>query len=110
VGLGGGVVTQGENAVSSWSTTQGSQANTCSQAQPSTGGVPRRVGSYIRIILSLGVWFCDHSEWWGVWWLWRWCGVTKVTVGGHAAPPWEEGLGLLVVELIFTYVCVSLYQ
>jgi hypothetical protein len=28
----------------------------------------------------------------------------------EAAPPWEVGLGLLVVELIFTYVCVSLYQ
>jgi hypothetical protein len=45
------------------------------------------------------MWFCDHSEWWGVWLL-----VVE------AAPPWEVGLGLLVVELIFTYVCVSFYQ
>jgi hypothetical protein len=83
--------------------------------------MPRRVGSYIRIIVSLYMWFCDHSEWWAVW-LWKhgwgippvFCGnptrVFLTAVGGHAAPPWEVGLGLLVVELIFTYVCVSLYQ
>jgi hypothetical protein len=38
------------------------------------------------------------------------CGfVTTLSGGvcGCAAPPWEVGLGLLVVELIFTYVCVS---
>ena len=34
----------------------------------------------------------------------------QVTVGGCAAPPWEVGLTFGVVELIFTYVCVSLYQ
>jgi len=32
--------------------------------------------------------------------------VFLTAVGGRAAPPWEVGLGLLVVELIFTYVCV----
>lgn len=41
------------------------------------------------------------------------CGfVTTLSGGlcGDAAPPWGVGLGLLVVELIFTYVCVCFYQ
>jgi hypothetical protein len=41
------------------------------------------------------------------------CGFVTTLSGGWcglSAPPWEVGLGLLVVELIFTYVCVSLYQ
>jgi len=41
------------------------------------------------------------------------CGFVTTLGGGVCGcltPPWEVGLGLLVVELIFTYVCVSLYQ
>jgi hypothetical protein len=53
------------------------------------------------------MWFCDHSEWWGVWLLWRWCGVSWVTVGGCAAPPWEEGLTFGVVGDIHICVCMS---
>jgi hypothetical protein len=67
-----------------------------------TGGVPRRPRPYIRIITSLYMWFCDHSQWWGVW--------LVVSDWGHcwwsSAPPSEEGLTFRVVKWIFTYVCV----
>ena len=58
-------------------------------------------------MLSPDMWFCDHSEWWGVWLLWRWCGVSGVTVGGDAAPPWEVGLTFGVVGDIHIRVCMS---
>ena len=31
------------------------------------GGMPRLVGVWMYVMLSLYMWFCDHSEWWGVW-------------------------------------------
>jgi hypothetical protein len=60
-----------------------------------TGGVPRRVGSYIRIRVALYMWFCDHSEWWSVW-LWV-----------DAAPPWEVGFGLVGGWDFHIRVCMS---
>jgi hypothetical protein len=31
------------------------------------GGMPRQPGVWMYVMLSVDVWFCDHSEWWGVW-------------------------------------------
>ena len=59
------------------------------------GGMPRRGGIGIHIRVSLYVWFCDHSGWWGVWVV-------------DAAPPWEEGLTFGVVGDIHIRVCMSL--
>jgi hypothetical protein len=73
--------------------------------------MPRRVGSYIRIIVSLYMWFCDHSEWWGVWLLWRWCGVTRVTrvtVGGRCCSTLGGGFGVVGGRVdIHIRVCIS---
>ena len=47
-------------------------------------------------MLSLGMWFCDHLEWWLRW------------VGGQlAAPPLEHGLTFGVVGDIHIRVCMS---
>jgi hypothetical protein len=40
--------------------------------------MPRTPPCYIRIMLSLYMWFCDHSEWWAVWLLKRGWGVPPV--------------------------------
>ena len=47
------------------------------------------------VMLSVDMWFCDHSEWWLRW------------VGGCAAPPWEVGLTFGVVGDIHIRVCMS---
>ena len=60
------------------------------------GGVCLGTGPYIYILGLLSI-----------------CGfVTTLSDGvcGCVAPPWEVGLGWLVVELIFTYVCVCRIQ
>jgi hypothetical protein len=59
-------------------------------------------------MLSPDMWFCDHSEWWGVWLLWRVTEEAQVTVGGRAAPPWEVGLTFGVVGDFHIRVCMSL--
>jgi len=38
------------------------------------------------------MWFCDHFEWWVVWWLWRVTEGAQVTVGGQRLLPLEHGL------------------
>ena len=63
---------------------------TNAQRTRARGDMPRRSPIHIHIRVALDVWFCDHSERWGVWLLLHL---------GRWALVW------LVVG-IFTYVCV----
>jgi hypothetical protein len=29
--------------------------------------MPRQPGVWMYVMLFVDMWFCDHSEWWGVW-------------------------------------------
>ncbi len=42
------------------------------------GGMPEHSPIHIHIRVSLGVWFCDHFEWWLRWLLKRGWGVPPV--------------------------------
>ena len=65
--------------------------------------MPKHSPIQIHIRVCLCVWFCDYFEWW----LWMVAEWVQVTVCGQlVAPSLEHGLTWLVVELIFTYVCV----
>lgn len=58
------------------------------------GGMPRQPPVWMYVMLFLYMWFCDHSEWWGVW-----------VVGQLAAPPLEHGLGLWC-QIFYSHTCV----
>lgn len=91
--MGGGGVTVSENAESDHGTTHGHQANTRS-VESRGGGVPWHSPIQIHIRVALYMWFCDYSEWWGVW-------VICSTLGG--------GFGVVGGRVdIHIGVCISL--
>jgi hypothetical protein len=56
--------------------------------------MPRAPHSYIRIIVALYMWFCDHLEWLGGW------------VVGRLPLFFGVWFGFVGVRFLFTYVCI----
>jgi hypothetical protein len=56
--------------------------------------MPRQPGVWMYVMLSVDMWFCDHSQWWGVW------------VGGRPAAPFLEHGLTFGVGRGYSHTCV----